>query len=86
MVALLFALCNFGLKLGCEARVDAAKFTQDWTDVLRFAIEVEIAELQECFAISGPDVDGFFVSSLGGVPLFLFAKRVAEVEEFVRLD
>jgi len=79
MVALLFALCNLGLKLGREARVDAAKFTENWTDILRFAIDVEIAEFQECFAICGPDANGFFVSSLGGVPFFLFAKRVAEI-------
>ena len=82
----MFALCNFGLKLRCEARVDAAKFTENWTDFLWFAIDVEVAELQECFAIAGPDANGFLVSSLGGVPFFLFAKGVAEIEEFVRFD
>jgi len=56
--------------------------------LLRFfesvSIEIKKAEFQQGITITGPDVDGFLVRSLGGFPFVLLAKTLSQIVKIIR--
>ncbi len=72
-------------QVGSVRCVDGSQLAMSLLRFVDFvSVEIEKAKFQQGISIGWPDVDSFFVRSLGGFPFFLLAKAVPEIEEIIR--